>query len=210
MTAFTPIYGWGYPENADPPNGPSQFNALATAIEATVDSIDDRVDVLEPKVASLEAGTSTDRKFVIKAIDTSRASTTVLADDPHLLLNLGVGTWMVTLGAHVTGSSGNFNMDFTTTGSVNMQGRMNRGPGAGNNAIDDGTANMTGGDSAGTDQAFGTDDSGGAAEASGVTVQCMYVVTVASVLTLRWAQNSSQAAATVVKAGSWMTAIKFA
>lgn len=43
----TANYAFPYPELGDSPNGPAQFQALATAIDSTVDSIDDRVDVIE-------------------------------------------------------------------------------------------------------------------------------------------------------------------
>lgn len=40
MTLNTPIYGFPYPENTDAPNGPAQFNALATAVEAVLVRMD--------------------------------------------------------------------------------------------------------------------------------------------------------------------------
>lgn len=40
MTLNTPVYGFPYPENTDAPNGPAQFNALASAIETVLVRMD--------------------------------------------------------------------------------------------------------------------------------------------------------------------------
>lgn len=47
MADVTPEYGWPYQEASDPPDGASLGEDLALAIEATVESIDDRVSDLE-------------------------------------------------------------------------------------------------------------------------------------------------------------------
>jgi hypothetical protein len=54
MADTTAIYGWPYQEATDPPDGASLGQDLAEAIEATVDSIDDRVDTAETDITALE------------------------------------------------------------------------------------------------------------------------------------------------------------
>src|SRR5262245_15181751 len=45
--AVTPIYGWPTPALSEPADVPTDMSELAVAIETTVDSLDDRLDVLE-------------------------------------------------------------------------------------------------------------------------------------------------------------------
>jgi len=54
MADTTAIYGWPYQEPTDPPDGADLGKDLAEAIEATVDSIDDRVDTAEATLVSLD------------------------------------------------------------------------------------------------------------------------------------------------------------
>ena len=56
MADTTPTYGWPYQELGDPPDGADLGQDLALAIEATVDSIDDRLDTAEATLAALPAG----------------------------------------------------------------------------------------------------------------------------------------------------------
>lgn len=56
MADTTAIYGWPFQEVDDPPNGATLGQELAEAIEATVDSIDDRVSVLEPATTTKPIG----------------------------------------------------------------------------------------------------------------------------------------------------------
>lgn len=51
----TAIYNWIYPEGSDNPAVPLYFKDLAEDIEATVDSIDDRLDAVEPRPRGLVA-----------------------------------------------------------------------------------------------------------------------------------------------------------
>ncbi len=39
MTLTTTNYGFPYPESSDPPNGPSQFSALATAVDTSLNTV---------------------------------------------------------------------------------------------------------------------------------------------------------------------------
>lgn len=52
MADTTPVYGWPYQEASDPPDGATLGQALAEAIEATVDSIDDRLDTAESAITN--------------------------------------------------------------------------------------------------------------------------------------------------------------
>lgn len=47
MTATTPVYALPYPETTDAPDGPSQIQALALAVETALIALDARLDALE-------------------------------------------------------------------------------------------------------------------------------------------------------------------
>jgi hypothetical protein len=49
---FTPIYSFPYPALSDSPNGPAQFQALAQAVESTVNGIDSRLSTAESNIAT--------------------------------------------------------------------------------------------------------------------------------------------------------------
>lgn len=55
MTGTTPVYGIPYPESTDPPNGPSQMQALALEVEAELARIDARANTA-PVVRKYTAG----------------------------------------------------------------------------------------------------------------------------------------------------------
>lgn len=84
MPDTTPIYGFRFQELGDPPHGANLGADLAADVETVVNGIDGRVGVLE-------AVTSADL-FVRKAVNTARASTTTLADDPELTVTVVPGT----------------------------------------------------------------------------------------------------------------------
>jgi len=52
MADTTPIYGWPYQEATDPPDGAAVGKDLAEAVEATVDSLDDRLDTAESAITN--------------------------------------------------------------------------------------------------------------------------------------------------------------
>jgi hypothetical protein len=92
----TPIYGLPYPSLSDPPNGPAQFQALAEAVEAELDRIDDTISgVPISQVSSVSATVST-------------VSTTyvALAGDPGLSFTAPAsGRVMISISAALTGNA---------------------------------------------------------------------------------------------------------
>ena len=54
----TPNYSLPYPLATDPADVPADMQELAVAVDTSLDVVDDRVDVLEPKVATLETASA--------------------------------------------------------------------------------------------------------------------------------------------------------
>lgn len=62
MTATTTNYGFPYPESSDPPNGPSQMGALATAVDTSLNTVAGYVGswtTWTPTYTGLTAGNAT-------------------------------------------------------------------------------------------------------------------------------------------------------
>lgn len=232
MTATTAIYAWPYPQSTDPPAGHTQIQALANAVETTVDSLDDRLDVVEPLVTANTAAVATKATlttdvtawrtlYIVKPSDTGRTSTATFADDPHLVLALPVGTWRIDLGAQVDGNSGNMKVQWATTGTITLVGsRICQGISEKNNDPN-GQLAAAGGDPmracattsftatfspTNSVVGYGTDSSGTAGIRETMIVAC----TVAGNLKMQWAQFVSNADTTTVRLGSWITATRLA
>lgn len=92
----TPIYGLPYPSLSDPPNGPAQFQALAEAVEAELDRIDDTISgVPITQSSSVAAG-----------VTTASTSYVALAGDPGIAFTApSSGRVLVTIGAALTGDA---------------------------------------------------------------------------------------------------------
>lgn len=123
----------------------------------------------------------------IKSADTSRASTAVVAADPHLTVPVAanaqyilevVGVW--------TNGGGGFRCSFTGPAGATMVWTDNDGGGV---------------------QALGTDSTFMAT--LGTTFQGALITTgTAGTLTFRWGQNTSNAGATILKAGCYLKATR--
>lgn len=92
----TPIYGLPYPSLSDPPNGPAQFQALAEAVEAELDRIDDTISGVPITQSSTAAG----------AVSTTSATYVVLAGDPGIAFTAPTsGRVVVTISAAIVSNT---------------------------------------------------------------------------------------------------------
>lgn len=93
---FTPIYGLPYPSLSDPPNGPAQFQALAEAVEAELDRIDDTISGVPITQSSSVAAT----------VSTTSTTYVALAGNPGLSFTAPTsGRVVIAIGAALTGSA---------------------------------------------------------------------------------------------------------
>ncbi|MGW2497285.1 collagen-like triple helix repeat-containing protein [Streptomyces pseudogriseolus] len=122
-------------------------------------------------------------RAVVKTADTSRASTITPAADPHLALTVAANaTYIVEAVGVWTSGGGGFRVDWTAPSGASMVWTDNDG--AGSAALGD-------------DLTF--------AATTGTTFQGALITgSTAGTLTLRWAQNTSNTAATVLKAGCYL------
>ncbi|MFD9515954.1 hypothetical protein [Streptomyces sp. NPDC059979] len=137
---------------------------------------------------------------IVKGSNTSRTSTTTLAADPHLALNVSASaTYLVDGFIDYDGAfgAGGLKVDFTLpAGAVLRWGLLG-------NVVADTTQKYasntadTGSLTAGT---YGT----GGTHTAGTLRGYLTVAGTAGALTMRWAQNASNATATTVYAGSWI------
>lgn len=74
----TANYGFPFPELGDAPNGPAQISALAVAVDATLDGVDDRLDSVESGTSSLIGRA---RRITTSALSASSAAVGVLRLD---------------------------------------------------------------------------------------------------------------------------------
>ena len=133
--------------------------------------------------------------MIVKQSDTARTSTTTLAADPELVLPVVPGEWYVEMELAVSANtSGDFKTDWTSP-SGTVGNRRCCGPGSGSADGGDDTLSRWGVHGHGTAVAYGA-RSGTfqffVREAAEVTI------TTAGNITLRWAQNTSNANATTV------------
>ncbi|MBK3576118.1 hypothetical protein JHN63_20305 [Streptomyces sp. MBT65] len=120
---------------------------------------------------------------IVKAADTSRTSTATVAADTHLILPVvASATYIVEAVVVWTNGGGGFRADWSAPTGATMVWTDNDGVGA---------------PDLGTDLTFSV--------TTGTTFQgALIVSTTAGNLTLRWAQNASNTAATVLLAGSYL------
>lgn len=152
--------------------------------------------------------TSTAPLIAVKAAATPRASTTVLANDPDLVIAIpGAGTYAVeaVIGHYNTGSSAigiSFNLNYSGTFTANSSlfSALNNGNPANASSLITATV-VTPLDSGSTGVAIGN---------ATTLIEATLVATGAGTLGFAWAQNSSNVTATNVGAGSRMTALKIA
>lgn len=144
--------------------------------------------------------------YVTKASDTTRSVTVVQADDPDLQLALGTGTHHLTALLAVTASNATPDVSVTTafTGTATTPIIGMVGPATSNTAMTTGGSAITSANS--SPLAFGADG----ATPTLIQVQVILVVTASGTFKIQWAQATSSAATTTMKAGSTIVAYKIA
>lgn len=153
-------------------------------------------------LAGADGSTFTIPVAAFKSASTGRSSTTTLADDPHLLIALTVGTWSVECWVPIWATSGGtqgYKCTFAFSGTQTNFSASHHGGG--------GTAFLT---SVLTPPTAATNTSITTLSATPDWVRShgTITVTVAGNLSLQWAQNSSDASATNVGIGGWLRAIR--
>ena len=135
-------------------------------------------------------------RFAYKTADTSRASTTTLANDPHLILPADASAiYQVNCCLdYSAGTTGDFNVTFTVPSGATLDWN-----GSGYSGSD---AQMwNGGNPAGTAVAFG---GGNASRRFVIVMGMLQVGGTAGSLTCQWAQSASDASATILRQYSYL------
>ncbi len=181
--ATTTNWALPYPSANDSPNGAAQIAALAQAVETALES----------------------RKtlYVRKTGDTARPSTTTYADDPHLTVTVAASAvYLVNVGLYYTSTSqtaGDFKAQFVAPSGAALQASVNTFAAASTVTTDDlsGCVTLTTGMSCGV---VATADPYNPCQVSGLLVTGGS----SGAFKVQWAQNSSSATATTLKANSYM------
>lgn len=146
---------------------------------------------------------------VIKAGDTSRSSTVSRTADPDLSVTLSPGEWELDALLLVTGgnAAGDFNFDWAFPADATLS--------SGTHGVLDDLASGTtaanvnvAGYSADTATPTGGHSIGASTSVTAVISHATVTIVTAGAVTIEWAQNSSNGTATVLKAGSKLTARK--
>lgn len=182
MPGTTPVYGWPFQALTDSPDGAALGEDLALAIEDT-----------------LADATS---RLVMKANDTSRASTTTASADSELSISLGPGNWRVDVWIVMDGDGGDIKITYDSSGTSNSR-RMCMGPQIG--VTDMAVTTMRWFSTTGltAEIPYGTLSTDSMIHEILVTQ-----VDTAATITVSWAQNSSNVNATRVFNRSFIQAIK--
>lgn len=156
--------------------------------------------------------------FILKSADESVTSSTTLQADDALIRTLAVGTWLIDLSLITSGAAaGDLKVAWAFSGTTSAAYRAGRGPTTTTTSAINGAAATTvgvnrsavAGDTAPTITAatsYGVDGTNW----SFITERGVLVVTVAGTLTVQWAQDTSSATATIVRAGSHLWCRKVA
>ncbi|MER7922171.1 hypothetical protein ABTY96_03370 [Streptomyces sp. NPDC096057] len=129
----------------------------------------------------------TQTRQVTKSADTSITSSVTATSDPHLTMSVAVGTYDVECVVVWTNGGGGFKATWAAPAGSTMVWTDNDGVGV---STPTGTVSFTG--------------------TTGTTLKGTLVVTTAGTLALQWAQSTSNASATVLKAGCALTLTKTA
>lgn len=172
-----------YSTTADAPNGPNQIAALAQAVDTALES----------------------RKTIYarKAADTSRSSTTTHADDPDLTVTVAASAvYLVNCGLYYHSTSqtaGDFKAQFVAPSGAALQASVNTYAAASSANTDDltGCVTLTTSMSCGV---VATADPYNPCQVLGLLVTGGS----AGAFKVQWAQNVSNATATVLKANSYL------
>lgn len=146
-----------------------------------------------------------DTLYIIKSSTTSRASTTTLTDDPHLSVDLpenGVFEINLNLAAFCSSATPDIKIDWNLS-SVSLDGRrFSLGPSVLETDITNCNVNISSLSSLGDDNIFA------ASSGNASSIFENFIVSTSAVdgiITLRWAQNTSNANALYVLSGSYLT-----
>lgn len=186
MPDTTPVYALPFPESSDPPDGPSQFEALALAVE----------EILADRAT----------KSAIKNADTNRASTIAPSNDPDLTVTLRPNVrYRVVAEIGATGATGgDIRVCWGTTGTIaTVANRRVIGPAV---ATTDSAATSV---RAQTGWALTTNVQYGCDGVAAGLIQESFIVdggASGGVLTLQWAQGTSSGTNTTVKSNSSLVA----
>lgn len=141
---------------------------------------------------------------VVKSANTARTSTTTLAADPHLALSVAASaTYLLDGFIDYDGAfgAGGLKIDFTLPASATLRW------GPLGNVVADTTQKYTSNTVSTGSLPVGTYGTGG--NHTGATLRgYLTVAGTAGTVTLRWAQDTSNATATTVYAGSWMRLLR--
>lgn len=133
--------------------------------------------------------------FAVKSVDTARASTAVLADDPHLKVLLDIGVWHIDSYLNTVGADGDIRWGWDFSGTFSAATALTLAPLVAAPLLQALTTTIVT-----RPGAFSL----AATTATGAIVE----VTAAGTLKLQWAQQTSHANATTVGKGSYLTARK--
>ncbi|MFD4660842.1 hypothetical protein ACFWP2_35095 [Kitasatospora sp. NPDC058444] len=138
--------------------------------------------------------------IIVKSSDTSRASTTTLAADPHLLFSVVPGTYVLDGGMYYAGeyNNGNLKLDWAVPPGTAMRWSVSA-PAIGGQAAFASQSSVPG-----IPLTVGTYGVGGAGDLTSCQPMGHIVVTNAGTLQLRWAQAGSHTTATTIAAPSWL------
>lgn len=144
---------------------------------------------------------------VIKAVNQTVTSSTVLVNDSELAVTLTAGrTYKIQLGLIANGAvAGDIKVAWAvSSGTMTMVGtRLATGPAASTTTTADTTARVSASQTSLTlANSYGCDTT----LQTGITEEFLISVTVTGVLTVQWAQNASSGTATTVGSGSWILA----
>lgn len=84
----TANYSFPYPELSDAPNGPAQFQALASAVDTALDTVDDSTDALDARLDTVEADMLTGVVARHRRVSSSGATTANTAATADTLIQL--------------------------------------------------------------------------------------------------------------------------
>jgi hypothetical protein len=152
------------------------------------------------------------QSYVRKAATTGRASTTTLADDPHLTFSLAASgvyelrAYLAAAGA----AAGDFKTAWNVTGAASGGSHTTRSTHGPTTAVTDSTAATalrTSRHSLATAAAYGVDGT----NTSAIQEQMVLDTTPGSgTVTLQWAQNASSATSTTLSTDSWAVLVRLA
>lgn len=135
--------------------------------------------------------------MIRKGASQSVTSDDTVNNDNDIAISLDVGTWIIDLWKVVHGpAAGDVAVTWSNTGTMSVVHRSGAGPG--NNTTDTRNTDSVqrGGMVVGTVPAYGVDGNADLTRASRIHEHLVVEVTVAGVITLRWAQSVSTASAT--------------